>query len=125
MNGNGFHESPVQLAGGAPNFTPGGFNSVQTSNGFPPVSNGTYTSHGTPVDERLQGETTFSDENVQNLTLVFDSPEGNRAAKSGAPFHNASSRTFSHGSIDGSSVAEEFNGRQGPGVINGTHANEA
>ncbi|KAH8598987.1 hypothetical protein B0O99DRAFT_32780 [Bisporella sp. PMI_857] len=125
MNGNGFHESPVQLAGGAPNFTPGGFNSVQTSNGFPPVSNGTYTSHGTPVDERLQGETTFSDENVQNLTLVFDSPEGNRAAKSGAPFHNASSRTFSHGSIDGSSVAEEFNGRQGPGVINGTHSNEA
>ena len=99
VNGNGFQDSPVQLAGGAADFTPAGLGNTPTPNGTsaPPLSNGAYSA---TVDDRLQRETIFSDENVHHLRLVFRSPKESSSMKEGPPFHNASSRTFSHGSID-------------------------
>ncbi|KAI1007163.1 hypothetical protein K3495_g1064 [Podosphaera aphanis] len=53
----------------------------------------------------LEAETTFHDDEVSNLTLVFAPPKENAPAR--PPFHN-SSRTFSNGSIDRRSINEEF-----------------
>lgn len=105
-NGNSYHpETPLSAA--VPDFAPG----------LLPVN-------GTP--DPLEAETTFSDEEVLNLTLVFAASKGADGSKPKLPFHNASSRTFSNGSIDSRSIAEEIDdNRQGRALTNGTHASEA
>jgi la-related protein 1 len=104
LNGNGgaYHpETPLSAA--VPDFAPG----LLPLNSVPG-----------PMDM----ETTFFDEDVANLKLVFTSPKGN----SGVPYHNASSRTFSNGSIDVRSIAEEIHddSRPGRGLTNGSRASE-
>ena len=106
MNGNGgtfLPETPLSAA--VPDFAP---------NTAPP--NGT-------VDP-LEAETTFFDEDVANLKLVFASSKGSETPKQ-TPYHNASARTFSNGSIDGKSVTEDIQeDRQGRGLTNGSHVPE-
>lgn len=107
-NGNGSnHHVETPLSAAVPDFAPS----------LPHV-NGTV--------DRLEEETTFGDEDVANLRLVFASPKGNQVSKAGPSFHNASSRTFSNGSIDGRSIAEELHddSRQGRGLTNGSSVSE-
>ncbi|TAQ87937.1 hypothetical protein B7494_g3742 [Chlorociboria aeruginascens] len=90
LNGNGhsFHpETPLSAA--VPDFSPG----LLSFNG---------------ASDPLEAETTFTDEDVENLQVVFAAPKGNEDPKSKTTFHPASSRTFSNGSIDGRSLAEEL-----------------
>jgi len=106
VNGNTYHpETPLSAA--VPDFSPGAL----------PL-NGTTD----PLDE----ETTFFDEEIANLKLVFASPKGNENSKARPAYHNASSRTFSNGSIDVRSIAEEIHddSRQGRGLANGSRASE-
>jgi la-related protein 1 len=79
------------------------------------------------VSDPLKDETTFSDDQVAELTLVYQSPKGNDNSSSSSPFHNASSRTFSNGSIDGKSIVEELydSYRQGRTLTNGSRTSEA
>jgi la-related protein 1 len=101
MNGNGIsHHPETPLSAAVPDFAPG----------LPPVNG---------ISETLEEET-FSDEEVANLMLVVQSPKHN------LPFHGASSRTFSNGSIDGSSIAEEIHDthRQGRTLTNGSRVSE-
>ena len=106
MNGNGgafLPETPLSAA--VPDFAP---------NVVPP--NGT-------VDP-LEAETTFFDEDVANLKLVFASSKGSETPKQ-TPYHSISARTFSNGSIDGKSVTDDIQeDRQGRGLTNGTHLPE-
>lgn len=104
-NGNSYHpETPLSAA--VPDFAPG----LLPVNGVP---------------DPLEAETTFSDEEVANLTLVFN-PKGADGSKPKLPFHNAFSRTFSNGSIDGRSIAEEIDdSRQGRTLTNGSRVTEA
>ncbi|KAL8681162.1 MAG: hypothetical protein Q9186_002694 [Xanthomendoza sp. 1 TL-2023] len=62
----------------------------------------------TPATERSQPtENTFTDEQVDLLMIVVRKPLKNPAQIS-PPFHSASSRTFSNGSIDGRTIASEL-----------------
>jgi la-related protein 1 len=72
----------------------------------------------------LDAETTFTDEEVDNLQLVYNS-KGSGDMKQRSPFHGASSRTFSNGSIDGRNLTEEleFHKRQGTSLTNGDSLN--
>ena len=89
-NGNGSnHHTDTQLSASVPDFAPS-----------KPYSSGT--------EERLIADTTFGDDQVSNLKLVFAPPKGNDVPRAGPPYHSASSRTFSNGSIDGRSIAEEI-----------------
>ena len=76
--------------------------------------------------EPLDIETTFSDDEVAHLILVFKAPKGSEDSKPKSPFHGMPSRTFSNGSIDGRSIAEELydDQRQGRSLANGSHASE-
>jgi la-related protein 1 len=58
----------------------------------------------------IEAETTFTDEEVDNLQLVYNinKDKVHGEAKQKSSFHNASSRTFSNGSIDGRSITEEL-----------------
>jgi la-related protein 1 len=105
-NGNSYHpETPLSAA--VPDFAPG----------LLPL-NGT--------SDPLEAEVTFSDEEVLKLTVVFAASKGADGSKPKLPFHNASSRTFSNGSIDSRSIAEEIDdNRQGRALTNGTRASEA
>ncbi|RDL42109.1 Winged helix DNA-binding protein [Venustampulla echinocandica] len=108
VNGNGTHYHPeTPLSAAVPDFAPG----MLAANG---------------ATDPLEAETTFSDEEVANLTLVFAAPKGADDSKPKAPYHNASSRTFSNGSIDTRSMAEEIHddNRQGRTLTNGSHAPE-
>lgn len=72
--------------------------------------------------QHVDAETTFSDDAVSKLTIVF------KASRSRVPFHNASSRTFSNGSIDGRSIAQEMQDtekRQDRSQTSGTSSTEA
>ncbi|EHL00693.1 putative Uncharacterized HTH La-type RNA-binding protein [Glarea lozoyensis 74030] len=103
-NGNGYHpETPLSAA--VPDFAPG----LLLVNGS-----------GDSVE-------TFTDEEVANLTLVFTPAKVADDSKPKAPYHTSASRTFSNGSIDGRSIAEEMNddGRQGRALTNGSRAPEA
>jgi la-related protein 1 len=105
MNGNGniYHpETPLSAA--VPDFAPGLL-----------VVNGS----GDPLE-------TFTDEEVANLTLVFAPPKVADDSKPKTPYHTSASRTFSNGSIDGRSIAEEMvdDGRQGRALTNGSRAPE-
>ena len=108
MNGNGHSYHPeTPLSAAVPDFSPG----LLPLNGHP---------------DPLEAETTFSDEEVTNLTLVFAAPKGADDPKPKLPFHNASSRTFSNGSIDGRSIAEELDdNRQGRALTNGSRVAES
>jgi la-related protein 1 len=108
MNGNGNHHHPeTPLSAAVPDFAPA-----------IPAINGTA--------DTLEEETTFGDEDVANLKLVFASPKSQDGTKDALPFHNPSSRTFSNGSIDGRSIAEELHDepRQSRGLTNGSRASE-
>ncbi|KAH7329982.1 hypothetical protein BKA65DRAFT_47309 [Rhexocercosporidium sp. MPI-PUGE-AT-0058] len=110
-NGNGgayFPETPLSAA--VPDFSPGM---------LPILNNG--------PSEPLDIETTFSDDEVAHLILVFKAPKGNEDSKPKSPFHGMPSRTFSNGSIDGRSIAEELydDQRQSRSLVNGSHASEA
>ncbi|KUJ20262.1 uncharacterized protein LY89DRAFT_665957 [Mollisia scopiformis] len=134
--------SPMTFSpnGTAPNFPPYA-NGIQA----PPIVNGNGAFHPeTPLSaavaefspspypvnsnvDQLEAETTFHDEEVANLTLVFAAPKNSDDPKPKLPFHNASSRTFSNGSIDGRSIAEELHDetRQGRPLANGVHTTES
>ena len=106
MNGNaGAYHPETPLSAAVPDFAP----SVLAVNGA--------------VDP-LDAETTFFDEDVANLKLVFAASKGSETVKQ-TPYHNASARTFSNGSIDGKSVTEDAQeDRQGRGLTNGSHVPE-
>lgn len=112
MNGNGASHPEVPLSAAVPEFAPG----------HSPVNGLGVNGHHDP----LESEITFSDEEVAALTLVFASPRCSEEAKPKIPFHNASSRTFSNGSIDGKSVTDEYNddSRQGRTLTNGARTSE-
>lgn len=112
VNGNGVSHPEVPLSAAVPDFAPG----------LLPVNGLAVNGHHDP----LELEITFSDEEVTALTLVFASPKGNEDAKPKVPFHNASSRTFSNGSIDGKSVTDEYNddSRQGRTLNSGARISE-
>jgi la-related protein 1 len=106
MNGNGglFHPETL-LSAAVPDFAPGAL----------PVNG---------VVDPLEAETTFFDDDVANLKLVFATPKGSENTKQ-TPHHNASARTFSNGSIDGRAVTEDIQeDRQGRGLTNGSHVPE-
>ncbi|KAI9644463.1 hypothetical protein NHQ30_006484 [Ciborinia camelliae] len=107
-NGNPYHED-TPLSAAVPNFTPG----------LLPLN-------GTP--DPLESETTFTDEQVENLNLVFSQPSHKTSDQKPArhPYHSSSSRTFSNGSIDGRSLNEESHEeRQGRPLVNGSHPQES
>jgi la-related protein 1 len=102
-NGNAYHpETPLSAA--VPDFAPG-LLAVNASND--------------PLE-------TFTDEEVANLTLVFAPPKAADDSKPKTPYHTSASRTFSNGSIDGRSIAEEMidDGRQGRALTNGSRAHD-
>jgi la-related protein 1 len=107
MNGNGAYHAETPLSAAVAEFSPNPY----------PVNG-----HSDP----LEAETSFQNEEVANLTLVFARPRYSDDQKPKLPYHNASSRTFSNGSIDGRSIAEELNdeSRQGRPLSNGAHASE-
>lgn len=88
VNGSGSngisHENGTSLSAAVPTFNPGlpAFNAAE----YP------------------EEDVTFTDADVENLNLVSKPQAG---VKSKAPFRNASSRTFSNGSIDGRAFADD------------------
>lgn len=105
-NGAGYHpETPLSAA--VPDFAPG----LLPLNG--------------QLDP-LEAEITFHDDEATHLTVVFTPQRSHEEAKVKTPFHNASSRTFSNGSIDGRSIAEGLhdNPRQGRPLTNGSRGTE-
>ncbi|GAB7348677.1 hypothetical protein MBLNU459_g7039t1 [Dothideomycetes sp. NU459] len=58
-----------------------------------------------PVEDMGGEADDFPSENIQNLTVVVRKHEGTQKR---APYHSASSRTFSNGSIDSRSIFEEI-----------------
>lgn len=76
-----------------------------------------------PANEmgELEAETTFTNEEVDNLQLVYNR-KSQVETKSKIFGHSSSSRTFSNGSIDGRSISEEIfdlDKRQGQTLVNG------
>ena len=106
MNGNGIAYHPeTPLSAAVPDFAPG----VVPFNGIP---------------DPLEEETTFYDEDVANLKLVFATPKANETSKPPS-YHSTSPRTFSNGSIDGRSVTGEIqDDRESRGLTNGSHVPE-
>lgn len=108
MNGNGAshhnHHPETPLTANVPSFAPS-----------LPVASGTaFNPTGMP-----EGEMTLTDEQVENVWVISeDSETGQR--------HSSSSRTFSNGSIDGRSIAEEIkdDSRHGGGLTNGSRTLE-
>jgi len=69
----------------------------------------------------VDAETTFSDEEIGRLTVVYTQKATGESAPR-APYQNASSRTFSNGSIDARLISEELQElekRQGRSLANG------
>jgi len=84
-----------------------------------PVLNGRDVS---PTDPRMHNASSFTDEQVESLMIVVRKPVSTSAALP-PPFHSASSRTFSNGSIDGRTITDEFSKfeeRQSRPIVNGT-----
>jgi la-related protein 1 len=74
----------------------------------------------------LEAETTFTNEEVDNLQLVYNR-KSQADTKPKASGHSPSSRTFSNGSIDGMSITEELlerEKRQGRTLNGGSSASE-
>ncbi|KAF7860829.1 hypothetical protein EAF04_008347 [Stromatinia cepivora] len=111
-NGNQYHED-TPLSAAVPNFTPG----------LLPLNGNTV-----PSPDPLASETTFTDEQVENLNLVFSQASRKTSDQKPVkhPYHHSSSRTFSNGSIDGRSINEElYEERQGRPLVNGSHPQES
>ena len=73
------------------------------ASGLPP-SNG----HGySPIEPQAQKASSFTDEQVESLMIVVRKPLSTSAVLP-PPFHSASSRTFSNGSIDGRTISDEL-----------------
>ena len=75
-----------------------------------------------PIDPRVHNASSFTDEQVESLMIVVRKPVPTSAALL-PPFHSASSRTFSNGSIDGRTINDElakFEDRQSHPSVNGT-----
>lgn len=94
-NGNMGTDIPAQtpLSAAVPDFTP---RLSTTSNAEPTV-----------LEPRQSMENSFTDEQVDLLMIVVRKPL-KTAAQLSPPFHTASSRTFSNGSIDGRTIASEL-----------------
>jgi la-related protein 1 len=108
LNGNGTSYHPeTPLSAAVPDFAPG----LLPLNG---------------LTDPLEADVTFHDDEAAHLTVVFTPQRSHDDSKPKTPFHNASSRTFSNGSIDGRSIAEELhdNPRQGRTLTNGSRAAE-
>lgn len=75
-----------------------------------------------PTDPQVHNASSFTDEQVESLMIVVRKPISASAALP-PPFHSASSRTFSNGSIDGRTITDEFSKseeRQSRPIVNGT-----
>jgi la-related protein 1 len=111
LNGHGNNYPPeTPLSAAVPDFAP----SLPSLNG---------------MADPLDAETTFNDDEVGHLRLVFAFPKSIDDSKPKSPFSSApsrSSRTFSNGSIDGRSIAEEIydDPRQGRTLTNGSRVPE-
>jgi len=84
-----------------------------------PATNGADFS---PIDPQVHNASSFTDEQVESLMIVVRKPVNTSAALP-PPFHSASSRTFSNGSIDGRTITDElskFEERQSRPMVNGT-----
>jgi la-related protein 1 len=129
----------------SPNGTESSFRPFGNGGSVPPIPNGNGTSYHpeTPLSaavpdfspgllplsglpDPLEAEITFHDDEAAHLTVVFTLQRSHDDSKPKTSFHNASSRTFSNGSIDGKSIAEELhdNPRQGRTLTNGSRAIE-
>lgn len=80
--------------------------SAAVSDFSPSVRSASQRQFSTP-DPQAQATNVFTDEQVDNLNILVRK-SGNAATTSPPPFHTASSRTFSNGSIDGRSITEEL-----------------
>lgn len=78
-----------------------------TSPGFTPGLSILHNAEETLADTRCLSENTFTDEQVDHLMIVVRKPL-NHPAHVSPPFHSASSRTFSNGSIDGRTINDEL-----------------
>ncbi|KAI9732483.1 MAG: hypothetical protein M1818_007521 [Claussenomyces sp. TS43310] len=87
LNGDQSHQGESPLSAAVPDFAPG-----------PSPIN---------ADAYADVEVTFTDAEVDNLNLVYTLKRSDDAPPK-APYHSASSRTFSNGSIDGRSLSEEL-----------------
>lgn len=73
-------------------------------------------------DPYAQGTSTISDEEMDKLVITFRAKPADVTAPVLPPFHSASSRTFSNGSIDGNTISNElakFAERQSGPTLNG------
>ena len=73
-------------------------------------------------DPHAQGTNTISDEEMEKLVITFRAKPADVPAPVLPPFHSASSRTFSNGSIDGNTISNElakFAERQSRPTLNG------
>ncbi|KAL8770060.1 MAG: hypothetical protein Q9209_004098 [Squamulea sp. 1 TL-2023] len=113
-NGNMDADIPAQtpLSAAVPDFAP---RRSVLSNAAPTVS-----------ENSQSMENSFTDEQVDLLMIVVRKPLKNPARMS-PPFHSASSRTFSNGSIDGRTIASEltaYDESQVPLSVNGDGASD-
>lgn len=84
-----------------------------------PAENGREPS---PADPQVHNASSFTDEQVESLVIVVRKPISASSALP-PPFHSASSRTFSNGSIDGRTITDEISKseeRQSRPIVNGT-----
>lgn len=87
------HPTPTPLSAAVPDFSPA--MPLLNEVGMAPL-------HSHPPEL-----STFTDEQVDSLVIVIRK-QGNGTTPSRPPFHMASSRTFSNGSIDSRTIAEEM-----------------
>ena len=87
------HPTPTPLSAAVPDFSPA----------LPPVN----TVRALSMHSQTPELNTFTDEQVESLVIVIRK-QGSGTTSSRPPFHMASSRTFSNGSIDGRTIAEEM-----------------
>ena len=84
-------ETPISAA--VPDFAPN----------LPPVNGRGFS----PIDPQAQNASSFTDEQVESLMIVVRKPIST-STNLPPPFHTASSRTFSNGSIDGRTIQDEL-----------------
>ena len=80
--------------------------SAAVSEFSPSVRSANHRNLSTP-DPHTQQTISFTDEQVDNL-MICVRPQASTSTTASPPFHTASSRTFSNGSIDGRSIGEEL-----------------
>ena len=87
------YPTPTPLSAAVPDFSPA----------IPPVNDGRMAS----LNNHSSEVSTFTDEQVDSLVIVIRK-QANGTTSSRPPFHMASSRTFSNGSIDSRTITEEI-----------------